>query len=175
MRSSFHGSCLRLALKSFTFRGFFFYFPLIICCCWGLNCCHMSSCMSLHSFSRMKHILPASTLAQYLLEMVNISWNGKIHGYYHNGGSTTGPSRGVGELGLGGAKHGPVLPVNTVDVLHRQEMLLLHNPLLKSIDSLESNHPSVWWKMRINPWKFFFSGRVRVRGTSRYRNVAHIW
>lgn len=51
----------------------------------------------------MKHILPASTLAQYLLEMVNISRNGKIHGYYHNGGgggeSTTGPSRGVEELG----------------------------------------------------------------------------
>lgn len=98
----------------------------------------------------------------------------KSMGITTTGGPPLVPAGEWGNWGGGGAKHGPVLPVNTVDALHRQEILLLHNPPLKSIDSLESNHPSVRWKMRINPWKFF-PPAVRVGGTSRYRNVAHIW
>lgn len=58
----------------------------------------------------------------------------------------------AGEWGNWGGKHGPVLPVNTVDVPQRQEMLWLRNPSTRWRATVRQ----FAGKWGINPRKFFF-------------------
>lgn len=102
MRSSFHGSCLRLALKSFTFRGFFFLLSINYLLLLGIE---LLPHVVLHVLAQLQpnethpacfHFGPISIRnGQYQLEWKN-PWVLPQRGVHHWS------QQGSGGIGLGG-------------------------------------------------------------------------